>query len=137
MNQTNQVVYTDGACSGNPGPGGWAWVIPDGAVDEWFGENKPQYVFLAAGTVGGIGANSSRPADFIYDNLMIHGTVVHASHQIGVEKLLYLGSSCIYPRLANQAFFVKIISSRCLALIYCFTLSLTASNLFVALTASV
>ena len=72
------------------------------SVDEWFGENKPQYVFLAAGTVGGIGANSSRPADFIYDNLMIHGTVVHASHQIGVEKLLYLGSSCIYPRLANQ-----------------------------------
>ena len=72
------------------------------SVDEWFGEHKPQYVFLAAGTVGGIGANSSRPADFIYDNLMIHGTVVHASHQTGVEKLLYLGSSCIYPRLANQ-----------------------------------
>ena len=72
------------------------------SVDEWFDKNKPQYVFLAAGTVGGIGANSSRPADFIYDNLMIHGTVVHASHQIGVEKLLYLGSSCIYPRLANQ-----------------------------------
>lgn len=72
------------------------------SVDEWFSEHKPQYVFLAAGTVGGIGANSSRPADFIYDNLMIHGTVVHASHQIGVEKLLYLGSSCIYPRLANQ-----------------------------------
>jgi len=66
------------------------------SVDEWFSEHKPQYVFLAAGTVGGIGANSSRPADFIYDNLMIHGTVVHASHQIGVEKLLYLGSSCIY-----------------------------------------
>ena len=58
------------------------------SVDEWFVENKPQYVFLAAGTVGGIGANSSRPADFIYDNLMIHGTVVHASHQMGVEKLL-------------------------------------------------
>ena len=72
------------------------------SVDEWFNEHQPQYVFLVAGTVGGIGANSSRPADFIYDNLMIHGTVVHASHQMRVEKLLYLGSSCIYPRLANQ-----------------------------------
>ena len=72
------------------------------SVDEWFNEHQPQYVFLAAGTVGGIGANSTRPADFIYDNLMIHGTVVHASHQMRVEKLLYLGSSCIYPRLANQ-----------------------------------
>ena len=70
------------------------------SVDEWFNEHQPQYVFLVAGTVGGIGANSTRPADFIYDNLMIHGTVVHASHQMGVEKLLYLGSSCIYPRLA-------------------------------------
>ena len=72
------------------------------SVDEWFNEHQPQYVFLVAGTVGGIGANSTRPADFIYDNLMIHGTVVHASHQMSVEKLLYLGSSCIYPRLANQ-----------------------------------
>ena len=72
------------------------------SVDEWFNEHQPQYVFLVAGTVGGIGANSTRPADFIYDNLMIHGTVVHASHQMRVEKLLYLGSSCIYPRLANQ-----------------------------------
>ena len=72
------------------------------SVDEWFNEHQPQYVFLVAGTVGGIGANSTRPADFIYDNLMIHGTVVHASHQKRVEKLLYLGSSCIYPRLANQ-----------------------------------
>ena len=72
------------------------------SVDEWFNEYQPQYVFLVAGTVGGIGANSTRPADFIYDNLMIHGTVVHASHQMRVEKLLYLGSSCIYPRLANQ-----------------------------------
>jgi len=59
-------------------------------------------VFLVAGTVGGIGANSSRPADFLYDNLMIHGTVVHASYQNKVDKLLYLGSSCIYPRLAEQ-----------------------------------
>jgi GDP-L-fucose synthase len=55
-----------------------------------------------AGTVGGIHANTSRPAEFLYDNLMIHGTVVQAAHRIGVEKLLYLGSSCIYPRLAEQ-----------------------------------
>ncbi|MFM8945335.1 MAG: GDP-L-fucose synthase family protein, partial [Actinomycetota bacterium] len=63
---------------------------------------RPDYVFLAAGTVGGLLANSTRPAEFIYDNLMIHGTVVHASHLAGVTKLLYLGSSCIYPRHATQ-----------------------------------
>lgn len=73
-----------------------------GAVDEWFAANRPDYVFLVAGTVGGILANSTRPAEFIYDNLMIHGTVVHASHLTGVTKLLYLGSSCIYPRHATQ-----------------------------------
>jgi len=72
-----------------------------GAVNEWF-EAHPDYVFLVAGTVGGILANSTRPAEFIYDNLMIHGTVVHASHLTGVTKLLYLGSSCIYPRHATQ-----------------------------------
>jgi GDP-L-fucose synthase len=72
------------------------------AVNYWFKANRPQYVFLVAGTVGGILANSTRPAEFIYDNMMIHGTVVHASHLYGAEKLLYLGSSCIYPRLANQ-----------------------------------
>jgi GDP-L-fucose synthase len=72
------------------------------AVDRWFAENRPEFVFLVAGTVGGIAANSSRPADFIYDNLMIHATVVHASWVNGVDKLLYLGSSCIYPRLAEQ-----------------------------------
>jgi GDP-L-fucose synthase len=73
-----------------------------GAVDEWFVAQRPDYVFLVAGTVGGILANSTRPAEFIYDNLMIHGTVVHASHLSGVNKLLYLGSSCIYPRHATQ-----------------------------------
>ncbi|MGA0879460.1 MAG: GDP-L-fucose synthase, partial [Ilumatobacteraceae bacterium] len=73
-----------------------------GAVDDWFDRNRPEYVFLVAGTVGGILANSTRPAEFIYDNLMIHGTVVHASHLTGVTKLLYLGSSCIYPRHASQ-----------------------------------
>ncbi|MDA3001405.1 MAG: GDP-L-fucose synthase [Actinomycetota bacterium] len=73
-----------------------------GAVDEWFAAHRPDYVFLVAGTVGGILANSTRPAEFIYDNLMIHGTVVHASQRTGVTKLLYLGSSCIYPRHATQ-----------------------------------
>jgi GDP-L-fucose synthase len=72
------------------------------AVDYWFRANRPDYVYLVAGTVGGILANSTRPAEFIYDNLMIHATVVHASHLYGVRKLLYLGSSCIYPREASQ-----------------------------------
>ncbi len=71
-------------------------------VSHWFKANRPEYVFLVAGTVGGIMANSTRPAEFIYDNMMIHGTVVHASHEYDVTKLLYLGSSCIYPRDANQ-----------------------------------
>jgi GDP-L-fucose synthase len=71
-------------------------------VSHWFKANRPRYVVLVAGTVGGILANSTRPAEFIYDNMMIHGTVVHASHEYGVEKLLYLGSSCIYPRQATQ-----------------------------------
>lgn len=73
-----------------------------GAVNIWFEANRPDYVFLVAGTVGGILANSTRPAEFIYDNLMIHGTVVEASHRVDVTKLLYLGSSCIYPRHATQ-----------------------------------
>ncbi|MEW6320172.1 MAG: GDP-L-fucose synthase [Acidobacteriota bacterium] len=68
------------------------------AVNYWFRANRPEYVFLVAGTVGGILANSTRPAEFIYDNMMIHATVVHAAHLFGVKKLLYLGSSCIYPR---------------------------------------
>jgi GDP-L-fucose synthase len=72
------------------------------AVNYWFKANRPQFVFLVAGTVGGIMANSTRPAEFLYDNMMIHATVVHASHLYNVRKLLYLGSSCIYPRLANQ-----------------------------------
>ncbi len=72
------------------------------AVSEWFDANRPTNVFLVAGTVGGIMANSTRPAEFLYDNMMIHGTVVHAAHESGVDKLLYLGSSCIYPRHAHQ-----------------------------------
>ncbi len=72
------------------------------AVNYWFRANRPEYVFLVAGTVGGILANSTRPAEFIYDNMMIHGTVVHAAYLFGVTKLLYLGSSCIYPRECPQ-----------------------------------
>lgn len=72
------------------------------AVNYWFQANRPEFVYLVAGTVGGIMANSTRPAEFIYDNLMIHATVVHAAHLYGVEKLLYLGSSCIYPRDCQQ-----------------------------------
>jgi len=72
------------------------------AVNYWFQANQPEYVFLVAGTVGGILANSTRPAEFIYDNLMIHGTVVEASRRSGVKRLLYLGSSCIYPRDCPQ-----------------------------------
>jgi GDP-L-fucose synthase len=71
-------------------------------VSHWFKAHRPEYVFLVAGTVGGIMANSTRPAEFIYDNMMIHGTVVHAAHEYDVTKLLYLGSSCIYPRQATQ-----------------------------------
>jgi GDP-L-fucose synthase len=72
------------------------------AVNYWFRANRPEFVFLVAGTVGGILANSTRPAEFLYDNMMIHATVVHAAHLFGVKKLLYLGSSCIYPREAPQ-----------------------------------
>jgi GDP-L-fucose synthase len=72
------------------------------AVNYWFKANRPEYVYLVAGTVGGIIANSTRPAEFIYDNMLIHATVVHAAHQYGAKKLLYLGSSCIYPRHAPQ-----------------------------------
>jgi GDP-L-fucose synthase len=72
------------------------------AVNYWFRANLPEYVFLVAGTVGGILANSTRPAEFIYDNLMIHATVVHAAYLHGVKRLLYLGSSCIYPRECSQ-----------------------------------
>ncbi len=72
------------------------------AVNYWFRANRPEYVFLVAGTVGGILANSTRPAEFIYDNLLNHATVVHAAHLFGARKLLYLGSSCIYPRDCPQ-----------------------------------
>ncbi len=72
------------------------------AVNYWFRANRPEFVILVAGTVGGILANSTRPAEFIYDNMMIHATVVHAAHLFPVKRLLYLGSSCIYPRECPQ-----------------------------------
>lgn len=71
-------------------------------VEEWFAVNKPEIVFLAAARVGGIGANAAQPAAFLYDNLMIETHVIDASYRHGVEKLLFLGSSCIYPRDAAQ-----------------------------------
>ncbi len=72
------------------------------AVEEFFEAEKPEYVILAAAKVGGIMANSTYPAEFIYQNLMIGTNIVHASYKHGVKKLLNLGSSCIYPRLAPQ-----------------------------------
>lgn len=72
------------------------------AVEAFFEKEKPQYVFLAAAKVGGIFANSNAPADFIYDNMMIAFNVIHSAYLSGVEKLLFLGSSCIYPKMAQQ-----------------------------------
>jgi len=71
-------------------------------VDEFFETEKPDYVFLAAAKVGGIQANNSYRADFLYDNLMIQNNIIHASFVNKVKKLLFLGSSCIYPKLAPQ-----------------------------------
>ena len=71
------------------------------AVKKFFMEEKPEYVFLAAAKVGGIGGNSDYPADFIYQNLMIQSNVIHSSYISGVKKLLFLGSSCIYPKFAE------------------------------------
>lgn len=72
------------------------------AVNSWFEINKPDYVFLAAAKVGGIMANNTFRADFLYVNLMIEANIIHASHVNQVKKLLFLGSSCIYPKLAPQ-----------------------------------
>lgn len=72
------------------------------AVERWAAETRPDAVFVAAARVGGILANDTYPADFLYDNLMIEANVIHAAHANGVEKLLFLGSSCIYPKLAPQ-----------------------------------
>src|SRR6476661_1468737 len=72
------------------------------AVSNWFASKRPQVVFLAAAKVGGIVANNTLRAEFIYDNLVIATNVIHAAHLNGAEKLMFLGSSCIYPRLAPQ-----------------------------------
>lgn len=72
------------------------------AVEKFFEEEKPEYVFLAAAKVGGIIANQSALADFMYDNMMLEMNVIHAAWKNGCKKLLFLGSSCIYPRLAPQ-----------------------------------
>ena len=72
------------------------------AVFDWFRSNTPQVVFLAAAKVGGIVANNTLRAEFLYDNLAIAANVIHAAHRNGVEKLMFLGSSCIYPKLAPQ-----------------------------------
>ena len=71
-------------------------------VRRFFEEEKPEYVFLAAAKVGGIHANNTYPADFIYDNLMIQNNVIKAAHDFEVKKLLFLGSTCIYPKMAPQ-----------------------------------
>ena len=71
-------------------------------VEDWMAQEKPQAVFVPAATVGGILANDTRPAEFIYDNLMIETNLIHAAWRVGVEKLLFLGSSCIYPKMATQ-----------------------------------
>ncbi|HKT84810.1 MAG TPA: GDP-L-fucose synthase [Novosphingobium sp.] len=72
------------------------------AVNAWMAKHRPHAIVVAAAKVGGILANDSYPADFLYDNLMIAANQIHAAHETGVEKLLFLGSSCIYPKLAPQ-----------------------------------
>lgn len=72
------------------------------AVEQWMARQRPDVVFVAAATVGGILANSTRPAEFLYDNLIMEANLIEAARQVGVGKLLFLGSSCIYPRLAPQ-----------------------------------
>lgn len=71
-------------------------------VDRWIQRTRPDAVFLAAAKVGGIQANDTRPAEFLYDNMMIEANIIHASHRTSVEKLCFLGSSCIYPKFAAQ-----------------------------------
>ncbi len=71
-------------------------------VERFFKEERPDYVFLAAAKVGGIHANNTYPAEFIYNNLMIESNIIHSAYKYGVTKLLFLGSSCIYPKMAPQ-----------------------------------
>jgi GDP-L-fucose synthase len=71
-------------------------------VEQWMASHRPRVVFVSAGRVGGIHANDTFPADFLYDNLLIEANIIHAAYRTGVEKLLFFGSSCIYPREAPQ-----------------------------------
>ncbi len=77
-------------------------LIRQKAVEDYFDEQQPEYVVLASARVGGIGANNTLRAQFIYENLMIQANIIHAAYLNGVKKLLFLGSSCIYPKLAPQ-----------------------------------
>jgi len=77
-------------------------LINQKAVQDWFKHNRPDVVYLAAATAGGIHANYEKPAEFIYNNLAIQNNIINSSYEYGVEKLCFLGSSCIYPRLAQQ-----------------------------------
>ena len=73
-----------------------------GAVEAWMGEARPDLIFVAAAKVGGIHANDTRPAEFLYDNLMIEANIIEAARHAGTSKLVFLGSSCIYPKMAPQ-----------------------------------
>lgn len=77
-------------------------LIRQAEVEKFFETEKPEYVFLAAAKVGGIHANNIYPAEFIYNNLMIESNIIHSAYKNGVKKLLFLGSSCIYPKMAEQ-----------------------------------
>ena len=77
-------------------------LLDQAAVQQFFRQEHIDQVYLAAAKVGGIHANSTYPADFIYDNLIIEANIIHAAHLVGVQKLLFLGSSCIYPKMAEQ-----------------------------------
>ena len=77
-------------------------LIDQQEVADFFAVEKPEYVFLAAAKVGGIGANSTYPADFVYENIMIQTNIIHSAYENKAKKLLFLGSSCIYPKMAEQ-----------------------------------
>jgi GDP-L-fucose synthase len=77
-------------------------LLDTAAVQKFYADEKPEYVFIAAARVGGILANNSQPAEFLYQNLQIQNNLIHGAYRAGVKKLLFLGSSCIYPKLAPQ-----------------------------------
>lgn len=77
-------------------------LVRQSAVETWLEAEKPDCIFLAAAKVGGIQANNTRPAEFLYDNMMIEANIIHAAYQVGVQKLIFLGSTCIYPKMAPQ-----------------------------------